>query len=159
MKSGKKQILKGVRGSVGRGKLHALIGPSGSGKTSLLNVLSGTVPKGSMQLTGFKSVRKDAKTVFVQQEDLLFAQLTVGETLETSVRLNSKDGSISSKDTDDVVDNFLRSLSLSKVKKTAVGNAKTRGVSGGEKKRLSIGDVINRACSHINEQYPYTAVT
>ena len=37
------------------------------------------------------------------------------------------------------VDDLMSKLGLSKVADTVVGDAKTRGLSGGEKKRLSIG--------------------
>ena len=86
-------ILSGVCGRAGRGKLHAIMGPSGSGKSTLLNALAGVTPKRSMALEGFVHSAYESEPVFVQQEDLLFAQLTVAETLDTSVALRSAEES------------------------------------------------------------------
>jgi ABC-type multidrug transport system ATPase subunit len=70
--------------------------------------------------------------VYIQQEDILFAQLTVEETLTTSYSLSKK-----RKNAPDVashVNTMVNSLGLTKVAKTKVGDVKTRGLSGGEKK-------------------------
>lgn len=119
------------------------IGSSGSGKTTLLNVLAGATPKGSLDLRGELLSSYTAAPIFVQQEDLLFAQMTVEETLSTSATLkalNTETNFPSNKRS--IVDEFISVLGLKKVRKTKVGDAKTRGVSGGEKKRLCIGNEI-----------------
>jgi len=141
-KGGKKAtLLSGVCGEARRGRVHAIMGPSGSGKTTLLNALSNAVPKGSLALTGELLATPDAQIVYVQQEDILFAQLTVQETLDTSatLRLTENQGA------DDVtprsiVEKLILDLNLKKARDTKVGDAKTRGISGGEKKRLCIGN-------------------
>jgi len=139
-----KVIIQNVFGAAGKGKLHAIIGPSGSGKTTLLNVLADTVPRGSMRLTGTRTLVNEPagqehnapkKTAFVQQEDLLFAQLTTLETLKTSADLRGSSDKAR-------VGNMILDLGLKKVTNTRVGDAKTRGVSGGEKRRLSIGNEL-----------------
>ena len=86
-------ILSSVCGRAGRGRLHAIMGPSGSGKSTLLNALAGVTPKRSVSLEGFVHSAYEAEPVFVQQEDLLFAQLTVAETLDTSVALRKAEES------------------------------------------------------------------
>ena len=130
-----KEVISKVIGKASKGKLHAIIGPSGSGKTTLLNILAGIVPKGSLKLKGkLNKPSTSANNVFVQQDDLLFTQLTVGETLETSARL--KNGNTN------VVHSILTKLGIKKVENTIVGDAKSRGISGGEKKRLSIGNEL-----------------
>ncbi len=135
----RKTILQNVQGEGRKGKLHAIVGPSGSGKTTLLNTLANAVPKKSLELTGDLLVDSNTQSIFVQQEDLLFAQLTVDETLDTSATLRMK-GSDADKRKRATVDKMIMELSLKKARDTKVGDTKTRGISGGEKKRLCIGN-------------------
>jgi ABC-type multidrug transport system ATPase subunit len=136
---GRKTILEGVQGEGRKSKLHAIVGPSGSGKTTLLNTLANAVPKKSLELTGDLLVDSNTQSIFVQQEDLLFAQLTVDETLDTSATLRLK-GNDADKRKRATVDKMIMELSLKKARDTKVGDSKTRGISGGEKKRLCIGN-------------------
>ena len=134
-----RRLLQGVAGKASEGKLHAIMGPSGSGKTTLLNILAGVIPAKSLTLRGELAISSGfvPDRVYVQQEDLLFAQLSVLETLDTSASLRSPDQS--KKDT---VDKLIIDLGLKNSKATRVGDSKTRGISGGEKKRLSIGNEL-----------------
>eukprot|EP01031_Cornospumella_fuschlensis_P037574 gene37574-45639_t len=134
-----KLLLQNVFGFANAGKIHAILGPSGSGKTTLLNALAAQIPKGSLILTGSVAVSKEFDPVFIQQEDILFAQLTSKETLDISYKLRKED-SAGAKDA--TVGKLLNSLGLKKVADTKVGDKKTRGLSGGEKKRLDIGNEI-----------------
>lgn len=137
-KGGKKTIIESVQGDARRGKLHVILGPSGSGKTTLLNILANAVPKKSMELTGDLLFDSNTQSIFVQQEDLLFAQLTVDETLDTSATLRMKGSNADKKRA--TVDKMILELNLKKARDTKVGDTKTRGISGGEKKRLCIGN-------------------
>eukprot|EP01041_Mallomonas_annulata_P004982 gene4983-9958_t len=139
--SAKKQktLLNNAVGSAGEGKLHAIMGPSGSGKTTLLNVLAGVVPKKKLLLSGAVDISSDFSpdTIYVQQEDLLFPQLSVIETLDTSAALKFPE--IAHRP---IVDRLILDLGLKKSSTVRVGDAKSRGISGGEKKRLSIGNEL-----------------
>lgn len=77
-------------------------------------------------------------SAFVEQNVNFFPHMTVRETLEFRVSL--KLGSlITTAQRDSIVDNLMRQLGLTKSADTVVGdNAKVRGLSGGERKRLSI---------------------
>lgn len=132
-------LLNKVFGYATHGRMHAILGPSGSGKTTLLNTLAAEIPKGSLKLTGAVDVSDAFEPLYIQQEDLLFAQLTSKETLEISYDLR-KESSLAERDA--AVANTLNSLGLKKVTHTKVGDKKTRGLSGGEKKRLDIGNEI-----------------
>ena len=137
-----KPILTQLVGCMRKGRVHAVIGPSGSGKTTLLLALSETVQKGSLKLYGEISVPEFVRIqqVFVAQEDLLFAQLTTLETLQTAVKLRSP---LSSRgEMQSLVDDTILSLGLKKVRSTVVGDSKTRGLSGGEKKRLAFAEQL-----------------
>jgi ABC-type multidrug transport system ATPase subunit len=140
-----KQLLRDVQGSVAAGELHAIMGPSGSGKSTLLNCLASVVPKGSLSVVGsVETSFEDVQLIYVQQEDLLFPQLTVQETLDTSFAMQMSHARKDDAPSPRVVDSLLRDLGLKKVAAVRVGDSKTRGISGGEKKRLSIGNEIVR---------------
>ncbi|KAK9866000.1 hypothetical protein WJX84_002019 [Apatococcus fuscideae] len=126
------------------GRLLALMGPSGSGKTTLLNALAGQVPasakltlQGRINVNGVPQQKSSHAQGYVQQEDVFFSQLTVRETLSLAAELRLG-VSQSTSHSQNVVDDILKRLGLTASADTVVGDAKTRGLSGGEKKRLSI---------------------
>ncbi|EEH51115.1 ATP-binding cassette superfamily [Micromonas pusilla CCMP1545] len=132
------------------------MGPSGSGKTSLLNALALQTPasdrvrlSGSLAVNGLDVGREgssDAEhaVAYVQQEDVFYSQLTVYETLETAARLRM--GAGATRETRELaITALLRRLGLTHARDTRVGDKKTRGISGGEKKRLAL------ACELVGE--------
>lgn len=84
---------------------------------------------------------EEHRSIYIQQEDVLFAQLTTEETLQTSYDLSTTAPNKSLKSTA-IINQMLNDLGLKKVAKSKVGDLKTRGLSGGEKKRLCIGNEI-----------------
>ena len=115
-----------------------------AGKTTLLNTLAGQLPYSSkLRLEGYVTANGSPmpsskyKTGFVAQEDLFFSQLTVRETLAMASELRAKQGS-TKQERDELVETVIRQLGLIKCADTIIGDAKMRGLSGGEKKRLSI---------------------
>lgn len=143
-KKSSRKLLDGVSGSARPGRILAILGPSGSGKTTLLNSLAGRIPASSnLDLRGSVTINdvplddavSNLPIAYVTQEDLFFSQLTVEETLETAaaLRLNTN-----AEERHKVVEQVIRNLSLVTAANTRVGNEKTRGISGGEKKRLSL---------------------
>ena len=73
-----------------------------------------------------------------RQEDIFYTQMTVRETLMFAARMRlPRSMPLSEKKA--LVDDLLQKLSLVKSADTIVGDAKRRGISGGERKRLSIG--------------------
>lgn len=76
-------------------------------------------------------------SAFVEQEVNFFPHMTVRETL--TFRVNLKLGSmLSKKARNEMVNDLMDLVNLKKAADTIVGNAKVRGISGGERKRLSI---------------------
>ncbi|CAI5533228.1 unnamed protein product [Closterium sp. Naga37s-1] len=139
-----KKLLDGLNGSARSGRLLAIMGPSGSGKTTLLNTLAGQLPKsskialyGSIRANGIPIADSWHKQVYVRQEDIFFSQLTVRETLVTAAKLQLP-SSMSNAEKEQHVEELLQHLGLVNAAGTIVGDNKTRGISGGEKKRLSI---------------------
>ncbi|GER51896.1 ABC-2 type transporter family protein [Striga asiatica] len=137
-------ILKGISGAVRPGEILAMLGPSGSGKTTLLTALGGRL-SGSRRLSGnityngrpFSSAAKRA-IGFVTQDDVLHPHLTVGETLIYTALLRLP-SSLSSAEKARHAVAVGAQLGLSKCWDSIVGGPLMRGVSGGERKRVSIG--------------------
>ncbi|CAN0387416.1 unnamed protein product, partial [Discosporangium mesarthrocarpum] len=77
------------------------------------------------------------KQAFVKQEDVFYSQLTVRETLTMAARLRLPPY-ILIEEKLEMVEDLVNRLGLAKVADTIVGDVKTRGISGGERKRLSI---------------------
>ncbi|GER51893.1 ABC-2 type transporter family protein [Striga asiatica] len=137
-------ILKGISGSVRAGEILAMLGPSGSGKTTLLTALGGRL-SGTRRLFGtityngrpFSSAAKRA-IGFVTQDDVLHPHLTVGETLIYTALLRLP-SSLSSAEKARHAVAVGAQLGLSRCWDSIVGGPLMRGVSGGERKRVSIG--------------------
>jgi ABC-type multidrug transport system ATPase subunit len=80
------------------------------------------------------------RQAYVEQEDAFYSMLTVRETLSLAAALRSPDagGAGLSPAAAAEVEALLRRLGLTKVADTRVGGGRTRGISGGERKRLAI---------------------
>lgn len=141
-----KEILHNISGSVGSGKLLAIMGPTGSGKTSLLHVLSGkrkTGVTGDITIEGCPSKQLKRKTAFVMQQDIFFSDSTVKETLDLTALLRLP-ASLTKREKLKKVNDMIEELGLSGAAHTQIGGsmAVPRGISGGEKKRLNIGNEL-----------------
>jgi ABC-type multidrug transport system ATPase subunit len=136
-----RDVLRDVSGEAQRGRLLAIMGPSGAGKSSLLNALANQVPAsknlsltGTLTANGVDARRGEGfRKAYVQQEDVFYSQLTTRETLETAAKLGG------ASDVKATTEALLSDLGLQECANTRVGDAKTRGISGGEKKRLALG--------------------
>ncbi|XP_060103373.1 broad substrate specificity ATP-binding cassette transporter ABCG2-like [Heteronotia binoei] len=137
-----KEILTDISGIMKPG-LNAILGPTGSGKSSFLDILA--TRKDPHGLTGeilingypqppyFKHM-----SGYVVQDDIVMGTLTVRQNLEFSAALRLP-SSMSLEEKKERVDNIIVELDLTKVANVKVGTQFTRGISGGEKKRLCIG--------------------
>jgi len=143
-----KRILRGITGLMEPGHVTAVLGPSGSGKSSLLNILAGrqrtSGPAGSAPLTGRISVEGAAVDVsefksniaYVMQDDSLMATETPRECINFSAYLR-RPGPAAERE--QMVSTMLSTLGLDKCADTIVGSALLKGISGGERKRTSVG--------------------
>merc|ERR1719361_665602 len=114
------------------------MGPSGSGKTTLLDLLCGRISSGKgheitgkMKLNGTECIPGEYGA-YVAQEDTLYPTATVHETLKFS-------SDISSSAQKESADELIEELGLSNVRDVYIGNIILRGISGGQKRRLSLG--------------------
>ncbi|KAH6832260.1 hypothetical protein C2S53_005609 [Perilla frutescens var. hirtella] len=143
-------LLNDISGQAMRGEIMAIMGPSGAGKSTFLDAIADRIAQGSLE--GY--VRMDGKAVtasymkmissYVMQDDQLFPMLTVFETFmfAAEVRLPP---SISTAEKKKRVIELVNQLGLTSAMHTNIGNEGTRGVSGGEKRRVSIGvDIIHK---------------
>lgn len=113
-----------------------------------MNVLSGRVTYNkTIKLTGNiyfngelmeEGVTSNSAIAYVAQDDKLFAFLTVRETLQLAAYFNCP-ASTTSEERHHRVESIIRELALTKAADTILGNDTTRGVSGGEYKRVLIG--------------------
>ncbi len=147
-KGGKdKAVLWNCSGQSSPGELRAIMGPSGAGKSSLLNVLAGRVPQSkNHQVSGFIKSNGDVVNPFnfataiayVMQDDALFSFTTPREALMFSANLRLPQTTPDS-EKHEIVENMLSALGLSKCADGRIGSVLSKGISGGERKRTSIG--------------------
>ncbi|XP_058125814.1 ATP-binding cassette sub-family G member 4-like [Anopheles ziemanni] len=140
-----KDIIKSVSGRFLPGRLVAILGPSGAGKSSLLSILSGlkqTGYIGTIEINGtiLDRSRYRQQCVYIQQDFSLIEHLTVLETMQYAAELKMPRQSRSEMVRKKKVNDILRVLGLM----TSIGTLVSK-LSGGEKKRLSIG--IEMVCN------------
>ncbi|KAK4735071.1 hypothetical protein R3W88_009332 [Solanum pinnatisectum] len=143
LNSGETQnVLEGLTGYAEPGTFTALMGPSGSGKSTLLDALSGRLASnaflsGRVLLNGRKANLSFGTAAYVTQDDTLIGTLTVRETISYSARLRLPDRmSWSEKRT--LIESTIIEMGLQDCADTVIGNWHLRGISGGEKRRVSI---------------------
>ncbi|KAL7102014.1 hypothetical protein ACP275_08G092800 [Erythranthe tilingii] len=139
-KSQARQVLRDVSLTAKPFEILAIVGPSGAGKSSLLEILAGKLtPQSASVYVNQKPLDKPRfkkLSGYVTQKDTLFPLLTVEETLKFSakLRLNLPEQELSSR-----VKSLMHELGLSHVAGARVGDDRVRGISGGERRRVSIG--------------------
>jgi ABC-type glutathione transport system ATPase component len=143
------KILNGVWGEVPKRQTTSIMGPSGSGKTSLLNILSGRAKSGGcvhiqadVRLDNFIvdptniAVRK--QIAFVQQDDSLQVAATPRESIRFSAKLRLP-RSTTNEELEALTTRMVNELGLKQCADTVVGGSLLKGISGGERKRTSVG--------------------
>ncbi|KAK4996569.1 ATP-binding cassette transporter snq2 [Elasticomyces elasticus] len=166
-KKGKEvDILRHFRGVAKPGDMVLVLGRPGSGCTTFLKVvanqrfgytkINGEVLYGPFDNKTFEK-RYRGEAVYNQEDDVHHPTLTVGQTLgfalETKVPGKRPGGMSSAEFKDKVVDMLLRMFNIEHTKNTIVGNPFVRGISGGERKRVSIAEMMvtgAAVCSYDN---------
>jgi len=147
-KSLPKQILRDVDGQVAPCSLMALMGASGAGKTTLLNILNfrnrqGLQIDGNVYINGHPVNQTDmsVNSVFVQQQDLFMGGLKVKEHLNFHAHLRMRHAKKSERN--ERVEVVMRQMGLKKCENVRIGEpGRTKGISGGEAKRLAFATEI-----------------
>eukprot|EP00741_Cyanophora_paradoxa_P012559 tig00020614_g12136.t1 len=139
-----KHILKDCCGVFQPARFTAILGASGAGKTTLLNILAGQtfggVVEGQISVNGEPANRSFMRRVsgFVFQDDMILETMTVREALTMSALLRlppsvTKEAKLAR------VEDTIVTLHLEQAANTIVGSTTTKGISGGERKRLACG--------------------
>ncbi|CAJ0905639.1 12236_t:CDS:10 [Entrophospora sp. SA101] len=142
----RRKIIENIHGRVNPGEILAIMGPSGCGKTTLLNLLGNRVNsknvEGTILMNGHKPTKDSKRFVsYCTQHDIFFPQLTVRETLKYTALLRLP-RIMSKRDKLKQVENVIQLLNLSKCSNTLIGNSGSGGISGGERKRVSIASEL-----------------
>jgi ATP-binding cassette subfamily G (WHITE) protein 2 len=146
-----KILLNDISGSI-TGGFWAIMGASGGGKTTLLSTLSLRLDTnymditGEIRLNGREYSRQMLKTMsaYVMQDDLLHAELTVWETLSYAAQLRMGSSTTREQRTQRI-EELLGLMGISHIKEVIIGNSRRKGVSGGERKRVSVSvELLNR---------------
>ncbi|KAG5949784.1 hypothetical protein E4U53_005767 [Claviceps sorghi] len=132
------------------GMLNVIMGPSGCGKTSLLNAMAlrlrnsvGTKykPSGKLTLNGASpsnSVIRSVCCYVCQDDDALLPSLTVRETLHFAAGLRLP-SFFSTAEKSRRAEDILMKMGLKDCANNVIGSDTIKGISGGEKRRVSIG--------------------
>ncbi|KAF2000580.1 ABC multidrug transporter-like protein [Amniculicola lignicola CBS 123094] len=146
-----KSILVDSYGCVKPGEMLLVLGRPGSGCTTLLKLLankrkgytevSGDVHYGALDAKQAQPYR--GYITMNTEEELFYPTLTVGETMDFAARLNipntlPRDANSQEHFRQNMKSFLMDSMGISHTEDTRVGDAFVRGVSGGERKRVSI---------------------
>ncbi|KAJ9177561.1 hypothetical protein P3X46_012768 [Hevea brasiliensis] len=141
-KNGRRVILQGLTGYAQPGDVLCVMGPSGCGKSTLLDALAGrlssnTQQTGEILINGHKVTLAFGTSAYVTQDDTLMTTLTVREAVYYSAQLQLPDFmSISEKK--QRAEMTIREMGLQDSVDTRIGGWSTKGLSGGQKRRVSI---------------------
>ncbi|XP_062213477.1 ABC transporter G family member 6-like [Phragmites australis] len=142
-------LLDGISGEAREGEILAVLGASGAGKSTLIDALADRIQReslcGAVTLNGEALDGRLLKVIsaYVMQDDLLYPMLTVAETLMYSAEFRLP-RSLSASKKRSRVQALIDQLGLRAAANTIIGDEGRRGVSGGERRRVSIGiDIIH----------------
>ncbi|KAG0695928.1 P-loop containing nucleoside triphosphate hydrolase protein [Suillus ampliporus] len=153
-------ILSGFEGVVTPGEMLLVLGSPGSGCSTLLKTLANQcgeyhAVEGQVLYDSFTpkdindSFRGDV--TYCPEDDIHFPALTVNQTLSFAVRNRTPATRFLGQSREDYVEDttamLMKVFGLCRSKNTLVGNAQIQGISGGERKRVSIAETLCSAGS------------
>lgn len=136
-----KVILEPCSGHFDPAQMVALMGPSGCGKSTLLDMLA---MKKTARYSGEVYVNGHLRNpatfqriaAYVGQDDVMPAHWTVQEAVEFNVQL--KQEHLSKHKRQEKVGTLLKAFGLDGVANTYIGGPQVRGISGGQRRRVSL---------------------
>lgn len=149
-----KTILQGLDGVVQKGQLLLVLGRPGSGCSTFLKTVTGETQglelddESVLEYRGIPhremAQQFSGELVYNQEVDQHFPYLTVGQTLEFAAAMRTPRARVPGVTRQDrvqhIVDVSLAVFGLSHTRDTIVGDDYVRGISGGERKRVSIAE-------------------
>lgn len=138
------KILDDISLMAKSGEMIAVVGPSGCGKSTMLTMLSGILEysEGDIFFDGKRvsTVEEFSEiSTYIPQDDILFRELTVHESIENSVKLKVKS---TEEDYSTRLKSTIQVLGLERTEFLKIGNEGEKGISGGQRKRVNIGTTI-----------------
>ncbi|KAG9009142.1 hypothetical protein FRB94_012414 [Tulasnella sp. JGI-2019a] len=148
-------ILQNFNGVLRPGEMCLVLGVPGSGCSTFLKTIANqrgeyTAVSGEVKYAGIdheEMLKKySGEVVYNQEDDIHIPTLTVEQTLEFALSTKTpakRPSGISGKEFNkELMDTLLKMLNIVHTRQTLVGNAFVRGVSGGERKRVSILEMM-----------------
>ncbi|KAK6465476.1 ATP-dependent ABC transporter [Scheffersomyces coipomensis] len=144
-----KTLLENINATFTANEVNVIMGPSGSGKTTLLNYLSDRLPKtrgsiykstGIININNFQTITakqlSHGSAYVTQHDNSLIHNLTVRETLyyQAKIRLPTREH----KYIPQIITDLIRKTELIDCADKLIGSEYVKGISGGEKRRVSI---------------------
>ncbi|GAA5846326.1 hypothetical protein JCM5353_001490 [Sporobolomyces roseus] len=154
-KASPRNLLESFDGCLKPGELCLVLGRPGSGCTTFLKTIAnqrggylavnGDVDYGGISAEGMRK-RYRGEVAYNQEDDNHLANLTVAQTLMFALRLKTPGNLLPGHSTKsfqkEILDVLVNMLGIPHTKNTKVGSAYVRGVSGGERKRVSIAEMM-----------------
>lgn len=144
------RALDGISFSVKRGEMVCILGPSGCGKSTLLRTLAGQLQpsSGRVEFNGV-SLYTDLENLssyiaFIPQDETFDPLLTVEENLDTAAAMRAPH--FEGVERRRRADSRMVELGLHEIRHRLAGDAQTKSLSGGQRRRLNAGmDMIGIA--------------
>ncbi|KAF8640630.1 hypothetical protein AX17_000290 [Amanita inopinata Kibby_2008] len=149
-------ILHKSSGVLRPGKMCLVLGCPGAGCTTFLKAIAnqreGLGVSGHVLYAGIEAEEMakyyKGEVVYNQEDDIHIATLTVAQTLAFALSTktpgpNGRLPGVSRKEfNEEILETVLRMLNISHTRQTLVGDEFVRGISGGERKRVSIAEMM-----------------
>ena len=136
-------LLNDINFTIHPGEFVGLMGPSGSGKTTLLTALNGyQKPTSGTSFLNEHNIYEQydlfrGNIGYVPQNDIIFTQLTVYEALYYTAKLRLPSDTLED-DIDQKINQILEKLNIQNTRDVVIGDALTKGISGGQRKRVNL---------------------
>jgi ABC-type multidrug transport system ATPase subunit/pSer/pThr/pTyr-binding forkhead associated (FHA) protein/ABC-type multidrug transport system permease subunit len=144
---GTRRILNDISFTAYPTEFIGLMGPSGAGKTTLMLALNGYTPpslgrsliNGQDLYENYNSFRGNIG--YVPQDDIVFPQLTVYESLFYTARLRLPEDT-TREEIDEKIETILTKLEILQTRDVLIGDALKKGISGGQRKRVNLAQEL-----------------